>query len=111
MWIGEPSPDRLNLFLAGYCSAMEQVGLKDIATPPFHGFHDWVAERFGFAESTAGWPNMILAVTLGLDPATVLWGYADGSKQFDAHATRQQKEDATRECFELLDEYRKGVAP
>jgi hypothetical protein len=28
--------------------------------PDFGRFHDWVAERFGWHESTAGWCNIIV---------------------------------------------------
>jgi hypothetical protein len=27
--------------------------------PEFHGFHDWIAGRLGYAESTSGWYKMI----------------------------------------------------
>ena len=100
MYIGDPSPEKLLVFLWGYMLAMGHAGLEDKSEPSFQGFHNWVAKRFGFYESTAGWPNMILAITLGLDPRTIRW------EGYDATATGAQLIEATERCFTLLDEYR-----
>jgi len=50
--------------------------------PDFHGFHDWVAHRLGFAESTSGWCNMI-------------------------REKSKSEEDAFEQFFVLLAEFRK----
>jgi hypothetical protein len=81
-------------------SAMDHAGMKDASEPPFPDFDEWVRKQFGFRESTMGWANMILAVTLGLDPRAVNW------EDFDKGATREQLFEATRRSFELLEEYR-----
>ncbi len=101
--IGDPSPQKLLVYLSGYMAAMNHAGLRDVSEPPLHGFHDWVAKRLGFHESTAGWANMILAATLGLDVRTIEW------ENYDATATRAQLIAATAHCFALLDEYRGGT--
>lgn len=100
MYIGDPSPDSLLIFLSGYDLAMQHAGLVDTSQPPLHGFHDWIAQRLGFYESTAGWANMIMAVTLGLNPRAMRW------EGYDHAATRTQRIEATERCFALLDEYR-----
>ena len=101
MWIGNPSPDALHIFLTGYWCAMDDAGVTDASLPVFQGFHDWVARKFGFGESTAGWANMILAVTVGADPASIHW-----ESLFALPITDEQKRQATMRCFELIDEYR-----
>ena len=49
--------------------------------PKFHGFHDWVANKFGYTESTSGWAYMI-------------------------EDQREDKKEALYLFYELLDEYR-----
>lgn len=101
MYIGDPSPKQLFVFLTGYGMAMDDAGITDISHPPFfREFHDWVARKLGFHESTAGWPNMIMAVTLGLNPKKIRW------ENYAVKATYQQKSEATELVFKLIDEYR-----
>jgi hypothetical protein len=100
MYIGNPSPERLDTFLRGYRIAMDHAGLKDVSDPPFDDFHEWVRGKFGHRESTMGWSSMVLAATLGLDPAAIEW---DG---FDKNATPDQLLEATQRCFILFDEFR-----
>ena len=59
LYIVEPSIYRLHSFLTGYDAGLGHAGfiLRDEAD--FHRFHDWVAHRLGFGESTSGWVNMI----------------------------------------------------
>ena len=44
---------------------------------------------------------MILATTMGFDPADVSW------ESFDRSGTSQQRAEATNRVFALLDEYRR----
>lgn len=61
IYIGEPSLTGLYHFLHGFEYALMATGNPfDDEDPPFSGFHDWIAGRFGFAESTPGWRNMLL---------------------------------------------------
>ena len=99
MYIGDPSPNSLLIYLHGYQAAMRDAGVIDASKPDFHGFHDWIANKFGFSESTAGWAKMILAVTLGADPEDIIW------EEFDRDATTQQRTEATYRCFELIEEF------
>lgn len=61
IYIGEPSLTALNHFIHGFAYAlMATENPFDDEDPPFSGFHDWIASRFGFAQSTLGWTNMLL---------------------------------------------------
>nr|WP_321237197.1 hypothetical protein [uncultured Psychroserpens sp.] len=58
MYIGEKKISVLKGFLDGayYSFVAYDVNEENL----FEGFHDWVAEYYGFSESTAGWKNIIL---------------------------------------------------
>ena len=101
MYIGGLNVKNMSIYLAGYQQAM-MYHAKDISNPDFHRFHDWVARKFHFPESTAGWANMILASILGLSPEDNSWSWED----FDAHANDQQQKKAVDLFFVLLDEFR-----
>ena len=80
MYIGYESPTHLNAYLSGY--RLAKIDDPFIPQKPsFHGFHDWVANKFDYAESTSGWAYMI-------------------------EDQREDKGEALLLFFELLDEYR-----
>ena len=83
LYIVEPSTDRLQSFLTGYEAGLGRVGFALRDEVGFHKFHEWVANRLGFPESTSGWAGMIRART------------ASG-------------EEAFRQFFVLLGEFRKN---
>jgi hypothetical protein len=61
MILGEPSVSALYYILDGYAMALQDHGLASNAdhfVPS--GFHDWVAYRAHFNESTSGWKNMLI---------------------------------------------------
>ena len=80
MYTGHSSPSHLNSFLSGYFFAKMNEEVKE-ENPEFHGFHDWVANKFGYNESTSGWAYMI-------------------------EDQREDKKEALYLFYELLDEYR-----
>jgi hypothetical protein len=60
LYLGQASLSALYHFLNGYEQACgDCLGTE---TPRFvpHGFHDWVAYRVHFHESTSGWKNMMV---------------------------------------------------
>jgi hypothetical protein len=59
LYVCEPSIFRLHSFINGHNSGLGRVGFALRDGEDFHRFHDWVARRLGFAESTSGWCNMI----------------------------------------------------
>ena len=84
LFIAVPSINRLHAFFVGYTAGLGRLRhvLKD--GDEFHKFHDWVARRLGFGESTSGWCNMI----------------RDKS---------ENEKEAYEKFFVLLDEFRKEV--
>ena len=60
LWISQPELVRVDAFLSGYQAALgrRHLALRRVK-PDFQGFHDWVARRLGYAQSTPGWYNLI----------------------------------------------------
>lgn len=100
MFIGEITPNNLNVFILGYRMAMMDLGYVDVSTPPYSEFSNWVTKKLGYSVSSIGWDQIILAKILGEDAETVDW------KNFARGATRSQLEEATRRSFELFEEFR-----
>jgi hypothetical protein len=71
MYIGSHSIVLMRAFLDGYKFAACRNDMVEDSHPEFSEFHDWVARRFGWNESTAGWANIILQET-GNDEAAAL---------------------------------------
>jgi hypothetical protein len=59
-YIGACSLFRLYMFLEGCFHTARLYGIERSEQPDFSRFHDWVARRFGWQESTAGWYTIIL---------------------------------------------------
>jgi hypothetical protein len=60
MYIGEHSLPCLCSFLYGCLYLAYQQAIETNEHPEFQGFHDWIAARFGWSESTSGWCNIII---------------------------------------------------
>ncbi len=80
MYIGYHSPTHLHSFLMGYAFGL-QLESTNTEQPDFNDFHDWVAKKLNYDESTSGWAYMI-------------------------EDQRKDKEEALWLFFELLDEFR-----
>ena len=80
MYIGYHSPTHLHSFLSGF-SFGKEFKLDENEQPNFDEFHDWVAKKLNYNESTSGWAYMIEDQT-------------------------EDKEEALWLFFELLDEFR-----
>ena len=65
MYLGLASLTRLNSFLDGYRSALDDLRVELAGTPAFGYFHDWVAMKLGKYEGTAGYCHLILESTQG----------------------------------------------
>ncbi len=62
MYIGYHSPTHLHSFLSGVQFATDSDkynSLFESDQPNFNEFHDWVAKKFNYYESTSGWAYMI----------------------------------------------------
>ncbi len=60
MYIGDKKITILRAFIDGYLFALEANNINLAEKEKFTEFHDWVANYFGWYESTAGWKNIIL---------------------------------------------------
>ena len=100
MYTGEHKLSNIRSFIDGYTFAIEDAELCSEFQSDFPGFHDWVAEKLGFFESTAGWQKMILAIELGIPPEEVKWA------RFDANASEEQHKSSVARFFELVSEYK-----
>ncbi|MEL6871179.1 MAG: hypothetical protein AAFO81_15380 [Pseudomonadota bacterium] len=100
MYIGNTDLAVLHVFLEGYRMAMEDTGASDSSDPNFSLFHQFVNEKYGFGRSTAGWANVIKAVSLGHSRDDVSWD------TYDREMTADQKDAAMRLFYSLLDEYK-----
>jgi len=87
LYIGFHSLVLLRAFLDGCFHMAGEHGIERCERPDFSGLHDWVAERFGWSESTAGWCNIIVQECGG-----------DEARALDRF-------------FELVEEYRRSAAP
>ncbi len=85
MYFGYHSPTHLHSFISGYYFTNHPDESDSTISPPFHSFHDWVAAKLGYYESTSGWAYMI-------------------------EDQREDKEEALWLFFQLLDEFR-GFRP
>ena len=108
LYLGKNSVSLLNAFLGGYMTAAydAQISFVD-ETPPFGAFHDWVAMKLGYYESTSGWANMLLAAE-GQNEAKALerfFVYLDEFKQRKAKLILQAVPDATKSWrYQIVDD-------
>ncbi|OUS02644.1 hypothetical protein A9Q86_02940 [Flavobacteriales bacterium 33_180_T64] len=99
LWTGEINLKSISIFLNGYSLALHE---HDILQSPVEleiNFHDWIANKLGFYESTSGWNNMILAITIGLNPKNIKW------ENYDSKVTNEQHEMSIKKFYELLEEF------
>lgn len=123
MYTGERTLNAIHLFLTGYRFACDQHGIvQDDALLVPREFHDWVAYRLHFFESTSGWCNMILARSEGEQAAietffrlldefrdrkphvvAMLNGYRKTYEQFTVHRVNGQAEIGPTEALTYPD--------
>jgi hypothetical protein len=87
IYLGRCSLQALRSFLDGCFHMALEHGIECSGQPDFSGLHDWVARRFGWSASTAGWCNIIIQEC----------GGDDGK--------------ALERFFELVEEYRRSTEP
>ena len=98
MYFGKKSVSLLRAYLEGFLSALRAYDLPTESEPPFYGFHDWVALRLGYYESTLGWSNMLLEAADG-DEAKALDNFfvlLEEYKNKQARIILQAVPDATK---------------
>lgn len=98
MYINPPTLPNLQNFLAGYHTALF---MHDIPDDFLNNFTDFVADKLGFYESTAGFCHMILAYITGFDPKTIIW------EEFLAYPISEQEHQAAMALYyTILDEFK-----
>ncbi|CCK74879.1 MAG: hypothetical protein KBT75_12050 [Oleispira antarctica] len=100
MYIGEQNLSNLRSYIGGYEIAMYSVKAQNNTAPDFSDFHNWVAKKYGFYESTAGWHNMILAVEMGLPVKGINW------ESYSKEASEAQHKQSLVRFFRLVQEFR-----
>ena len=100
MYTGECKLSNIRSFIDGYAFSIndEKAQIKFLSTYP--NFHNWVAEKFGFYESTVGWQNMILAIEMGISPKGIKW------EHYSKNATVADHESSVNKFFSLVEEYK-----
>ncbi|WP_435261855.1 hypothetical protein [Tenacibaculum sp. nBUS_03] len=98
MWLGECTLKALSSFLMGYQSGLTDKGIDEHILPTFE-FFEWIKNKLGYYESTAGWANMILASTMGLDPKNIDWD------SYDINVSSIQHNTSFKKFYELLEDY------
>lgn len=99
MYTGEYTLKSIRIFLEGYSFSLRENEIMDLSNQSSPNFNDWIANRLGFSESTAGWKNMILAVTLGLNPKNIEW------ENYDSYVTHDEHIKSIEKFYELLEEF------
>jgi hypothetical protein len=104
LWTGDDSLTSLSIYLSGYYDALQEFGLVQTRSTK-DPFFDWVADKLGYKESTAGWANMILAYSMGLDTTQIIW--ADFLK---IPISKQEHINAVSLFYDLVEEFKEEVA-
>lgn len=99
MYTGEHKLSNIRSFIDGYTFSIKDEKEYLEFLSDFPGFHDWVARKYGFYESTAGWQNMILAIELGLSPKGISW------ENYSYGASEAQHKSSVETFFNLVWEY------
>jgi hypothetical protein len=63
MYLGDRKLTTMWHYINGYRAATDIHTVEQDLKPDFWLFHDFVAEHFGYSESTSGWRNMIFEQT------------------------------------------------
>lgn len=103
MWTGEASLKSIGIYVSGYYHALLDNKIADKA-PSNEPFFDWVAKKFGYYESTAGWANMILAYSMEFKPENIRW-----EKVLATPVTKEQHLKSIKLFYELLEHFKKEM--
>lgn len=98
MWTGDWSLKSICTYVSGYSHALRDLGCVTVDQDPFF---DWIANKLGYYESTAGWANMILAVSMGFDSEEIDW-----NEFLVLDISDSDHKKSLRLFYVLLEEYR-----
>jgi hypothetical protein len=111
LYLGEKSITLLGGWVYGWTSALAGEAF-DGTNPPFREFHDWVALRLGFYESTAGWRRMLLDKHQG-DEETAFDHFFELFSEFKSRQERvilHANVDQLRKPSDWVDTEEEGIA-
>lgn len=100
MWVGENTLKAIHLYTSRYYQALLDKGVVT-ATHTDEPFFDWVVDKLGYRESTAGWVNMIVAESMGFESKNIKW-----EKVFETHTTKGHHSVSIHRFYELLEEFK-----
>lgn len=98
IWTGDFTLKSIYTYINGYSHALRDYNLIE-SNANFPTFNNWIANRLGFYESTAGWVNMILAITIGLNPKSIEW------LNFDEKVSQNTHKKSVIKFYQLLEEF------
>jgi hypothetical protein len=103
MWTGEATLKSIHNYISGYYHALQdnKIVQKSATDEPFF---DWVANKLGYYESTAGWANMILAYSMGFKPENISW-----EEVFATPVTNEQNLKSIKFFYELVEQFRNEI--
>lgn len=100
---GEAKLRSIYTYILGYYSALIE---NEIIQNPAKDepFFDWVAQKLGYYESTAGWVNMILAYSIGFKPENISW-----KEVFATSITDEQHLKSIKFFYELVEQFKNEI--
>lgn len=101
MWTGDVSLRSIHTYLSGYEHALSDLKVIPSSLAAPDPFFDWVANKLGYYESTAGWANMILAYSMGFEPRQISW-----NEFLEAPVTKDNHLKSIELFYQLLEAYR-----
>lgn len=103
MWTGETSLKSIHCYISGYYHALLD---NEIVQKPHTDelFFDWVAKKFDYYESTAGWVNMILAYCMGFKPENINW-----EKVFNTVVKKEQHFRSIELFYKLVEQFKTEI--
>jgi hypothetical protein len=100
MFVGENTLKAIHLYISGYYHALLDEGIVTAAHTD-EPFFDWIADKLGYYESTAGWVNMIVAESMGFDSKDISW-----EEVLDTSISKEQHSISINRFYELLEEFK-----
>ncbi len=97
MFTGELTLKSIHIYISGYHHALVEDKFELQSDP----FHDWVASKLDYYESTAGWANMILAKCMGFEPREIDWNV-----MLETIPSKQQHLESIDMFYRMLEEFK-----
>lgn len=103
MYTGENTLRSIRTYISGYYHALLDLDGDESGKITAHPFHDWIAEKLGYYESTAGYVNMIMAEVLGFDADQIAW-----EEVMAVTISKEQHTQSIQRFYALLEEFKEA---